>query len=111
MKTDRGVLLPPGLPANSCIRAERRRRSERTVFAAAGTAAGAGISLDVLGLGLLPALGPTLGGAGLFGAAGLGWYRWLYRRALRKSIEEVDNLLTAIEGQLRARAARIARRS
>ena len=44
------------------------------------------------------------GAAGVFGAAALGSYRWLYRYALRKATEELDHLLGQLDGQLRSHA-------
>lgn len=61
---------------------------------------GAGIGVKLLGLGLLSAA-PAVAGVGLLGGAGLVWYRWLYRHALRKAITELEELLRAIESQLK----------
>ncbi|HMV32113.1 MAG TPA: hypothetical protein PKA50_08330, partial [Gemmatimonadales bacterium] len=38
------------------------------------------------------------------GGGGLLWYRWLYRYALRKATEELEGLLTAVEGVLRSQS-------
>jgi hypothetical protein len=70
---------------------------------AGGAAAGASGGVSALHLGALAAL-TGLGGALLLGGAGLLWYRWLYRHALRKSREELDGLLQALETNLRSQS-------
>ena len=68
-----------------------------------GTAVSGAIGAAGLGLGLLAAL-PAIGVGALFGAGTLGWYRWLYRRALAKATEELESLLLAIESSIRAQS-------
>jgi serine/threonine protein kinase len=45
---------------------------------------------------------PVVGGAAVFAGASIAGYRWLYRHCLRKSLEELEGLLTAIESQLQS---------
>jgi hypothetical protein len=72
-------------------------------MAAAGGAVGTGVGLAGLALGGLAVL-PGAAGAVVLGGAGLVWYRWLYRYALRKATEELDGLLSALEGVLRSQS-------
>jgi predicted Ser/Thr protein kinase len=108
------VLRPVGSPAASCevtaygdLRAGllRNWRADRWisgVAAAAGAAGGTAIGLlSALSLGPLATL-TAAGGAALLGGISLAWYRWLYPHALRKSREELDRLLAAVEANLRA---------
>jgi serine/threonine protein kinase len=62
-----------------------------------GTAIGAG----ALTLGAL-ALLPGVAAAAVLGGVSLASYRWLYRHALKKSTEELDGMLLALETQLRS---------
>ena len=55
------------------------------------------------GLGALAAA-PAIGVGALFAAGTLGWYRWLYRRALAKATEELEALLLAVESSIRAQS-------
>lgn len=62
-----------------------------------GTAAGAtGLALGAL------AFLPGVAAAGVLGGVALGWYRWLYRYALRKSQEELARMLESVEADLRS---------
>ena len=72
-------------------------------MAAAGGAVGTGVGLAGMALGGLAVLPGAVGAAAL-GGVGLLWYRWLYRYALRKSTEELEGLLTALEGMLRSQS-------
>ena len=71
--------------------------------AAGGTVAGGAVGAAVLGLGALMAA-PAIGVGALVGAGALGWYRWLYRRALAKGTEELESLLLAVESSIRAQS-------
>ncbi len=73
------------------------------LVAGGGAASGGAVGAAILGLGALSAL-PALGGAAVFGGLSLAWYRWIYRRALRKSAEELEKLLAAVETHLRSQA-------
>jgi predicted Ser/Thr protein kinase len=73
------------------------------VVAAGGAAAGGAVGWAALGLGLLSAA-PAVAGAAALGGLSLAWYRWLYRRSLRKSAEELQQLLGAVETHLRSQA-------
>jgi hypothetical protein len=66
-----------------------------------GAGGGFFAGLQLIG-GALTAL-PVVGGAAVLAGASMGWYRWLYRRCLRKSVDELEGLLTAIESQLQSR--------
>lgn len=72
-------------------------------MAAAGGAVGTGVGAAALALGGLAIL-PGAAGAAVLGGAGLVWYRWLYRHALRKGADELEGLLTALEGMLRSQS-------
>jgi hypothetical protein len=67
---------------------------------AAGGAIGAVVGV-ALPLGPLAAV-VAVGGATLFGGTTLAMYRWSYRHALRKAREELEGMLVAVEGNLRA---------
>ena len=71
--------------------------------AVGGAAAGGAVGAFALGLGALAAA-PAIGVGALFAAGTLGWYRWLYRRALAKATEELESLLLAVESSIRARS-------
>jgi len=73
------------------------------VAGAGGAAAGGAVGWAALGLGALSAA-PALAGAAVLGGLSLAWYRWIYRRALRKSAEELQQLLGAVEAHLRSEA-------
>jgi predicted Ser/Thr protein kinase len=73
------------------------------VGGAIGTAAGVALALGPLAA--AAAASAVLFGAGgavLFGGTTLGLYRLSYRYALRKAREELDGMLVAVEGNLRA---------
>ncbi|HWA17324.1 MAG TPA: serine/threonine-protein kinase [Gemmatimonadales bacterium] len=70
-------------------------------LALCGGAGGTVVGLAALGLGSL-AVAPAVAGAGLLGGASMMGYRWLYRRGLRKAVEELEGLLAGIEGHLRS---------
>jgi predicted Ser/Thr protein kinase len=69
-----------------------------------GAGFGAATALGPLGLGAALAWVAALGAAGLVAGGAFGSYRWLYRHALKKAQEELDQLLAAIDGELRAEA-------
>jgi hypothetical protein len=71
------------------------------VAALGGAAAGTAVGLAALSLGTLATL-TGAGGAALLGGISLAWYRWMYRGALRKSSAELERLVAAVEGNLRA---------
>ncbi len=45
---------------------------------------------------------PGAAAAAALGGGSLLWYRWLYRYSLRKSTEELEGMLSAVEGVLRS---------
>lgn len=69
-------------------------------------AAGAGATSVAAGVSLLAhgglALLPGVAAAAVLGGGSLLWYRWLYRHALKKSTEELDAMLQALETHLRS---------
>ena len=71
------------------------------IVATGGAAAGAALGTAALALGPLAAL-TAIGGAAVSGGLSLLWYRALYRYALRQSLAELERLVAAIEGDLRA---------
>ena len=88
--------LRPGLHKNL-------RANKWIAGAVSATVGGVGtaISAGALTLGSLAIL-PGIAAAAVLGGASLAWYRWLYRRALRKSTEELDAMLLALETHLRS---------
>lgn len=106
------ALKPLGTPTSGCevtVSGDLRRglRKNWTFdkwlgggFGLIGGGAGTGVGLT-LGLGPLAAA-VAVGGAALFGGITLAAYRWSYRYALRKGREELDGMLVAVEGNLRA---------
>jgi eukaryotic-like serine/threonine-protein kinase len=88
--------LRPGLHKNL-------RTNKWIAGAVSATVGGLGtaISAGALTLGSLAIL-PGIAAAAVLGGASLAWYRWLYRRALRKSTEELDAMLLALETHLRS---------
>ncbi|MEO8636382.1 MAG: serine/threonine-protein kinase [Gemmatimonadales bacterium] len=70
-----------------------------TIAGGIGTAVGAaGLALGGL------AVVPGIAAAAALGGGSLLWYRWLYRYSLRKGTEELEGLLSAIEGVLRSQS-------
>ncbi len=69
--------------------------------AAGGAAVGGAVGFAALGLGALAAL-PALGGAAVLGGLSLMGYRLAYPFALRKALEEIEGMLTAIEANIRS---------
>jgi len=107
------VLKPVGSPAGACevtlygdLRKGLRKNwlADRWISGTAalgGAAAGTAVGLAALSLGALATL-TGAGGAALLGGISLAWYRWMYRGALRKSLAELERLVGAVEGNLRA---------
>jgi len=62
------------------------------------SAAIAGKALALGGLALMPGIA----GMAVLGGASLVWYRWLFRHALKKSTEELEGMLQALETHLRS---------
>lgn len=91
--------LRPGLRKNWVA-----DRAIAGLLALAGGAVGGVLAVGPFALGPGLVAAPVIGGAAVLGGASLAWYRWLYRHALRKTVEEVEKLLDAIEAHLRARA-------
>jgi serine/threonine protein kinase len=73
------------------------------IVTAGGTTAGGVMGAVALGLGALAAA-PAIGAGALLGSGALGWYRWVYRRALAKGTQELESLLLAIESSIRAQS-------
>ncbi|MCA2990151.1 serine/threonine-protein kinase [Gemmatimonas sp.] len=73
------------------------------VFAFLGTAVGLGATLGVPVLSAAPLIAGA-GAAVLAGAAEGAWYRWLFRRALKGTMDELQQLLQQIERQLAQQA-------
>ncbi len=71
--------------------------------AVGGAAVGGATGAAALGLGALMAI-PAIGLGATFGAGMLGWYRWYYRRGLRKATEELESLLLAVESSITAQS-------
>ena len=107
------VLRPLGSPAESCrvtvsgdLRKGLRRHWRVDRRLAAGSAvAGGGLGVFVgvttLPLGPLTALTAAAGGA-LFGWVAAALYRWAFRVVLRRGADEIESLLGAVDGSLRA---------
>ncbi|MEO8451300.1 MAG: serine/threonine-protein kinase [Gemmatimonadota bacterium] len=107
------VIKPLGPPAEACevtAYGDLRRGLSKNwridkwitgVASLGGAGAGAAVGLSALASTAVAALAAT-GGAVVFGAAALGWYRWLYRSTLGKSRAELEKLLAAIDADLRA---------
>ncbi|MEZ4589310.1 MAG: serine/threonine-protein kinase [Gemmatimonadales bacterium] len=91
--------LRPGLRKNWVF-----DRATASVAGVIGGGIGGALALGPLGLVPALAAGPIVGGAALLGGLSLGAYRLAYRHALRKSGDELDKLLTAIESSLRSQA-------
>lgn len=91
--------LRPGLRKNWVA-----DRAIAALLTLAGGAVGGVLAAGPLALGPGLVAAPVIGGAAVLGGASLAWYRWLYRHALRKTVDEVEKLLDAIEAHLRARA-------
>ncbi len=70
-------------------------------LAATGGTVGAAVGAGALALGGLAVL-PGAAAAAALGGGSLLWYRWLYRYALRKGTEELEGMLSAVEGVLRS---------
>jgi predicted Ser/Thr protein kinase len=68
---------------------------------AAGAFVGGAAGATGLALGALAFL-PAIGAAALLGGGSLAAYRWSYRHALRKGIEEIEGMLGALETHLRS---------
>ncbi|MCC7133489.1 MAG: serine/threonine-protein kinase [Gemmatimonadales bacterium] len=79
-------------------------RGIAAVMGMVGGGLAAAIGLGPLGWGLAVAAAPAAAGAALLGAGSLGWYRWLYRSALKHSQAELDRLLAAVDGEIRSEA-------
>jgi hypothetical protein len=70
-------------------------------IAAAGAFVGGAAGATGLALGGLAFL-PAIGVAALLGGGSLAAYRWSYRHALRKGLEEIEGMLSALETHLRS---------
>ncbi len=90
--------LRPGLRANWKL-----SKGIAAVLGMLGGGIGGAAAVGAMGLGALAA-GPALAVGGAFGAASLGWYRWLYRYSLRKATEELAELLGELGGHFRSQA-------
>lgn len=107
------ALKPVGTPTSGCevtVFGDLRRGLRKNwvvdkwiagVAALGGGALGTAIGLAALSLGTLAAV-PAAAGAVIFGGISLGGYRWSYRHALREARKELEELLAAVEGNLRA---------
>jgi eukaryotic-like serine/threonine-protein kinase len=72
--------------------------------AVGGAAAGGALGAAGLGFGALLAAVPAIGIGVLVGGGALGCYRWIYRRALAKTTQELESLLLAVESSIRAQS-------
>jgi len=88
--------LRPGLHKNL-----RANKWIAMVLAGGGGVLSAAIGAKALTLGALAML-PAVAGVAVLGAASLVGYRWLYRHALKKSTEELEGMLQALETHLRS---------
>jgi hypothetical protein len=107
------ALKPVGTPTSGCevtVFGDLRRGLRKNwvvdkwiagVAALGGGALGTAIGLAALSLGTLAAV-PAAAGAVILGGISLGGYRWTYRHALREARKELEELLAAVEGNLRA---------
>jgi hypothetical protein len=106
------ALKPLGTPTSRCevtvsgdLRGGLRKNWTLDRWLSGGMGVAGGLAGGGIGVALM--LGPmaavvAAGGAAVFGAAALAMYRWSYRYALRKAREELEGMLVAVEGNLRA---------
>jgi predicted Ser/Thr protein kinase len=107
------VLRPVGWPSGACevtVYGDLRKGLSKNwlvdrwisgIAAAGGAASGTALGLAAFSLGPFAAL-TALAGAGLLGGASLAWYRLVYRYALNASYAELEQMIAAVEGELRA---------
>jgi hypothetical protein len=106
------ALKPLGSPTSRCevtvsgdLRGGLRKNWTFDRWLSGGMGVAGGLAGGGIGVALM--LGPmaavvAAGGAAVFGTAALAMYRWSYRYALRKAREELEGMLVAVEGNLRA---------
>jgi hypothetical protein len=93
--------LRPGLTRNAKLDLMLMGLASGTALVA--TALGLGKVMGVSPLSVAPALGAA-GAAVIAGALEIVWYRWLFRDALKKMVDELQTLLQQIERQLAQQA-------
>lgn len=91
--------LRPGLKRNWS--ASKTIASVSGLLGAGGAAA---VALGPMALAGALAIGPALFGAAALGGGALGWYRWLYRHALRNASAQFEELIARLDAERRAKA-------